>query len=273
MNKLRITITLLLMVFAMTVSAQDAYREAVRKYMDLSPSKQFSNEDKTEALLKVYNMQALANYSEKTSETLAKRYLATQWKEDMTDMMVNIYKGHVSLEELQEMTAIIDNELGRSFLAHSGTAAAQMNAEMTGIVMKLLMGGKDVKEMEPVSYDEQYPSDYLEAFDRYYEVSTMEDLIGGIVNMLQKAPKDKDSRRIEQMLTYLKDNLKAMVLHCYYPLVTIEELHLGTRLGQTEGWKHQLEAAKSRLNDAGLSMSNPIDYYVQWLATQDIELK
>ena len=83
---------------------------------------------------------------------------------------------------------------------------------------------------------------------------------------------NEDSLVTKKCIEYVLTNMKNMTLNNSYKLISKEELLLGTQIGQTTGWKHQLAAINEMTENPQFLGKYILERYINWLSKQKTPL-
>ena len=264
---------LLLLAIVMPASAQSTFRDAFRRFQETNPNNTLNGKTMRKSLTEL-NKNLIKDYDETTSNMLLDKYIEERIMDDVVDLTIEYFEGKVTVEELNELTRLLNTTDGRSYCAHIQEANKRLeNFEQVGAdAMSEIMAGKTP---ENVTEKSGIPKKYKNIFNEYYESSNLKESIS---NMLQSfssliADNDEGKRCFDEFESYMNENMPILYLNEYYGTLTIDDLKFGTNFNNTSAFKNFNKGGQNLIShstELGIAI---VTNYVTWLSNQGVELK
>ena len=267
-------IFVLLFVLCTPLLAQESYEDVLTTYLATNPSGDFSSANLLKPSLYAINQRALKDFTKKKSDELVNTYLSQQWKKDVISGLKKIYEKHVSIDELKELTTLLSSKEGKSFLQKNEQLTDMTFKDASQLTENFYKAFVAHKKPKAVQIDKSCPIDYAELFDAFYEAFNFQELFEMGMNISKGKGNDsnEDSLVTKKCIEYVLTNMKNMTLNNSYKLISKEELLLGTQIGQTTGWKHQLAAINEMTENPQFLGKYILERYINWLSKQKTPL-
>ena len=222
--------TLALMLVAVSVSAQDSYREAVKQYVSV-------NSDQWDKL--EMGLNAFGALFEKDGavdiDQLTQRYFNERLLDCMVDFTLPVMKDKGMTEaDLLEVASLMSTPEGKAYTTNQ---QEWLQAFAVEFLMSVMDMGEDVDseepELDPVEVKPSIDADYIAKFDKVYDkMNLMNQFMQGLNEGLGETVEEGK----EMMLDWLSKNAYAMSLNSAYGKMTPEDLDYAAKLYSYESY-------------------------------------
>ncbi len=257
---------LLLGVFYPKIYAQVSYQKALKDFLQVDTSMSF-NTLRSGELYMTMNREVMKDYDEMRSKKLVEEYVTTLFESHLLRfVLMPCFKEHVSIEELQELTASLGSEMGHEFMEKNNQVSL-----LAGFALGLQIAAAEIDEdssLNPIEINEDCPKDYQQLFEEFYLASNMEKMVITIIEDLSADDEQLD----EKSISYIKDNWKPMVLNSCFESMSLDLLKFGLKLVKSPAYQHLITATETILKnpeEVGAKLLSP---YLLWLAGKGVEL-
>jgi len=248
----------------LNVQAQDSlYREALKEYFNVRPS-DLVDIDVRKATSDVNN-RVLLEFNQNKLDSLLKRYHDEQLQDDFLDcLLIPSFQGIVSLEDLKELTALMQTPEGQIFQEHE--VALKMKIKKDGgelISSSMNSAYRTIRRgdrLEDVKPDKNIPKKYRKKYFESMDTALITSLIAPLHNLLLKEDGSDDNSRLAAVLRYQRKNISTIMLNLSYGIMTEDDLDFQKRWYGMEAWQHSVTAIKKM-------MDNMTEYSQQWMAS------
>ena len=265
----KVLFTLVLLATTFVAQAQNNYHDALKAYMKACPSAFVGMDEKMGEALKLVNEQLITDYNGMTSEQLVNKYLKEQFFDDMIDKaLIPVVEKNATIAEINELTAAMSTPAGRTYQEHQEQLNSN-NGEIEKLgteVMEAIMEGKTPK---PVAVKSGIPQSYVNLYNQFFKVSGMNSIVTQIFNTFGDK---KDTPEAQKIKKYLEDNVQTIYLNQSYGIMTTNDLKFGTKLCQTEAWKHMMKSSTDMMQDPQSLGMGIVMAYISWLQEQGVKL-
>ena len=261
MKTLKLFFTCILLAVAVSISAQDTYRTALKNYASANPSLQAFSSDRMKPLLSTLSNQLLTGESLEKSEELTDRYLKEQFFDDIIDMMLPSMKEHVSEAELKELTTIISTPEGKSFAQNNMKWESSMEEDLTDFMGKaasIINGGTP----EPIQVNGNISKSYEKKFRTFIESSNQLELFKKGLNL------GSQNQLPQQVVDWVMENAPNYFINTGYGILSEADLDYGIKLSANSSYQNALKAAMSLSDDAMSVGMKLVTNYMTWLKAQ-----
>lgn len=269
MKTIKSFFVLLLLTVSMAATAQTTLKEALKAFIQTNPSASTMSPESMRKALQLMNVSVIKDYNEAKSEQLIESYLKEQFWDDMIDAMLPFVEDKLVLSELNELTAMMSTEKGKSFQEHWGKINGDVSKfEKLGVeIASKVASGEEIVPLQAIDC----PDKYKQLFQEFYKLSGQEDLLNSMFDGLGKNFNNEQKTLMENVKNYLSNNMCTMLLNESYGILTEDDIQFGIELGKTQGWQNQMKAVSSMMtNSQELGMSIVMSY-VAWLQDQGVE--
>lgn len=261
---------LALLAVSMTAAAQDEMVTALLDYVKACPSATtgMGVDGKMGEALKMVNEELIKEYNGKTSEELVSDYMENHFLNDMVEnVMAPAVKEFVTVDEVKQLTAAMSSPEGQTFQQHQKLLNEGTDFEKIGeSVMETLLADVEPDDIQP---DAACPQAYVNAFNKYFELSNLGSVIDQMGNMFGDK---KDEPKVIKYLAYLKKNMPTIYLNSSYGTMTMDDLNFGMKVYQTDAWKHMMQAQNQMVSDPQKLGMGIIMSYILYLSEQGVEV-
>ena len=265
----KVLFTLVLLATTFVAQAQNNYHDALKAYMKACPSAFVGMDEKMGEALKLVNEQLITDYNGMTSEQLVNKYLKEQFFDDMIDKaLIPVVEKNATIAEINELTAAMSTPAGRTFQEHQKQMNSQNKVieELCMDVMQDIIEGKNPK---PVAVKSGIPQSYVNLYNQYFKVSGLQSMVGQMANMFGDK---KDTPEVKKFTKFMEDNVQTIYLNQSYGIMTTDDLKFGTKLCQTEAWKHMMKSSTDMMQDPQSLGMGIVMAYISWLQEQGVKL-
>ena len=144
MKEFKSLLILLLLTCSMAATAQTTMKEAFKAYMQANPSATNFSPEILRNALEMMNAGLIKNYDETKSKQLVDNYLKEKFTDDAVDAMLPYMEEKLKVEEVNELTAKLSTDKGKSFVEHW--------SKINGNTSKFEQLGKEMAENDDEGY-------------------------------------------------------------------------------------------------------------------------
>lgn len=237
--------------------------------METNPSVSNMNPETMRSALELMNAGIMKNFEEAKSKELVDKYLKGSFMDDMVDALLPFMEEKLNVNEVKELTAIMQTERGKSYQEHSAKVNENMGKfQQMGVeIAQKVIGGEEPTAVQPIDC----PDSYKQLFEQYYKASGQEGLLKSMFEGLNDSMTDEQKPKMEKVMNYLSSNLCTMLLNESYGSLTEDDMRFGIELGQTPAWQNQMEAVSSIMSNAQEVGMSIVMKYLTWLQDQGVE--
>lgn len=284
MKQLKLIVAAMMLLFGMSVMAQekvqDSYREAFEACLATNPSAA-SFEDAGMQMKELYeyiNKMALKNYSDAKSEELIEKYMKERFEEDMkTNVMLPSFKRNITEAELREVTKELSTPEGQQFVKANDDLFKnpQSLAKFMGEFIRVGMEVAEGKTPDPVKADKKIPNSYVALWDKFYEESSLTNLLESIIALKGASITNGVEQEIwPKVSQYLRDNFKVIYMNMAFDNMPENLLRYGVKVASMPSYKHMVAATQDMMSGDMQQLGMKfVEGYAEWLDQQDVEIK
>lgn len=267
----------LLLVFCILSSAiafgQDSYRQSYKKFIEACPSRSQVSASTMRVSLSTLNQALMKQYDKSLSDDLIETYLNEQFFDDVADAIIPFYQKGVSENDLQEVTRLMLQPAGKQFQEHLMAMYDIYHEQMLEMGQQLAFKLIDGGTPDPVSLRPDISQDYILLFNKYYDAQNMAESTESMVRGLQQSASGEQMSIVaDGLASFLRENLKNIMLNSCSGLLTESDLQFGIALSELPAWKHIQQVSNEIFqNPLAMGMSVVVAYQ-GWLAKQGVEL-
>lgn len=131
-------------------------------------------------------------------------------------------------------------------------------------------------DFAPVKVNSEIPSEYISAFNDYYEYRSKKDEIKYLTNYFKVNPlvNNVNSKLHDQLMNYFKVNMRSMYLNSCYASMTIQDLQVGCKVESNSLYirlEDVLKESASR-DSTIIFLKKFLKKYAEWLKEQGVEI-
>lgn len=183
MKKLILSVMMFVMAGTMNLFAQSQeYIDAIGELISVDPSS--TQMGKEELKVTFTNLLTQLGMEESDAAPVVEKYLSTQFDEDMTSIMSEVYYNNMTLDQVKSLiNTYKDTEMGNILLKNTELSKNIQEATQQYLmnnIMNLMSG----KELPAVELDENVSSEYMELVKKNIETSNSKSMIDNARNSL-----------------------------------------------------------------------------------------
>lgn len=268
MKRVRLLITLALMLVAVSVSAQDSYSEALKDYLKIT-EKQAS--EKMLAQLHQLNPMLFEYKQDIDFNQLASRYVDEQLLKIKAEKVQDMFKEvNVTESEIRQMTALMTTPQGETLIEHGDAWSDQFEEILKEEMEEPL---KSVFDGTPISStvvaNSDIPESYARKFMQYFEDTRSMDQFA---NAFSQPLKMMGIEVPESLLEWMKNNLGTLAMNSAYGIITEDDLDYSANL-QNYDFHHKIVDATVKMSENVISMGMDIILnYIDWMKGQGVSV-
>ena len=268
MKRVRLLITLALMLVAVSVSAQDSYSEALKDYLKIT-EKQAS--EKMLAQLHQLNPMLFEYKQDIDFNQLASRYVDEQLLKIQAEKVQDMFKEvNVTESDIRQMTALMATPQGETLIEH-GDAWSDQFEEILKEEME--EPSKSAFDGTPISStvvaNSDIPESYARKFMQYFEDTRSMDQFA---NAFSQPLKMMGIEVPESLLEWMKNNLGTLAMNSAYGIITEDDLDYSANL-QNYDFHHKIVDATVKMSENVISMGMDIILnYIDWMKGQGVSV-
>lgn len=268
MKRVRLLITLALMLVAVSVSAQDSYSEALKDYLKIT-EKQAS--EKMLAQLHQLNPMLFEYKQDIDFNQLASRYVDEQLLKIKAEKVQDMFKEvNVTESDIRQMTALMTTPQGETLIEHGDAWSDQFEEILKEEMEEPL---KSVFDGTPISStvvaNSDIPASYARKFMQYFEDTRGMDQFA---NAFSQPLKMMGIEVPESLLEWMKNNLGTLAMNSAYGIITEDDLDYSANL-QNYDFHHKIVDATVKMSENVISMGMDIILnYIDWMKGQGVSV-
>lgn len=269
------TIFLLFCVLSYSVAfGQDSYRQCYKKYIEACPSGSQVSTSTMRVSLSTLNQALMKRYDKTLSDNLIEKYLKEQFPDDVADAVIPYFQKGVSENDLQEITRLMLLPAGKQYQEHLMAMNDLYNEQMFEIGRQLAFKLLEGETPAPVSLRPDISKDYILLFNKFYNAQNMAEMTEKMVQGFQQSASGGQLSNVADVLaSFLRENLKNIMLNSCSGMLTEDDLQFGINLSESPAWNRIQQVQKEMLENP-LALGMPVVVaYQGWLAKQGVELK
>lgn len=268
MKRVRLLITLALMLVAVSASAQDSYSEALKDYLKIT-EKQAS--EKMLAQLHQLNPMLFEYKQDIDFNQLASRYVDEQLLKIKAEKVQDMFKEvNVTESDIRQMTALMTTPQGETLIEHADAWSDQFEEivkEEMEEPLKSVFDGTPITSTVVANSD--IPASYARKFMQYFEDTRGMDQFA---NAFSQPLKMMGIEVPESLLDWMKDNLGTLAMNSAYGIITEDDLDYSANL-QTYDFNHKIVDATVKMSENVISMGMDIILnYIDWMKGQGVSV-
>lgn len=272
MNTLRkIFFTVAISLGTINVQAQDSlYREALKEYFNVRPD--YLVEIDVKEVTSDINNRVLLGFNQDKLDSLLKKYHDEQLLDDFLDCIFPSFQGIVSLEDLKELTALMQTPEGQIFQEHEVAVKMKMKEDGDKLIsssmdnaLRALRRGDRLEDVKP---NKNIPKKYRKKFFESMDTALISSLVKPLHNLLLKKDGSDVDSKLAAVLEHHRKNLATILLNYYYGVFTEEDLDFQKRLNGMEAQQHSIAAVKKMMENLTETSKQWMISYAQWLDEQ-----
>ena len=158
MRKFKSLFILLLLTVSMAATAQTTFKEAFKAYLETNPSFTNLSPENMRNVLEMMNSGLMKDYDEAKSTELVNNYLKGPFVENMVDVMLPYFENKISVDELKELTAILQTEKGKAYQQHSAkiNEAYDKFEKIGADIASQFLSGQEPAPIQSINCPESY---------------------------------------------------------------------------------------------------------------------
>ena len=273
MNTLRkIFFTVAISLGTISVQAQDSlYREALKEYFNVNPA-DLANMDVKKATSDVNN-RVLLGFDQNKLDSLLKKYHDEQLQNDVLDcLFMPSFQGIVSIEDLKELTALMQTPEGQLHQEHEAVLNMKINKEGREIIsstmdnaLRALRRGDHLEDVKP---DKNIPKKYRKKYFESMDTALITSLMTPLQNLLLKKDDSDVDSQLATVFEHQRKNLSTIMLNLSYGIMTEDDLDFQKRLNGMEAQQHFVTGIKKMMDNIAEYTEQWMISYAQWLDEQ-----
>ena len=265
MKKARLLMTLALMLVAVSVSAQDSYREAVKQYISINSDQLGKFEMALTAFNELFEKDGAVDVNQ-----LTQRFIDERLEDCLVDFTLPMLKAKGMTEaDLLEVASLLSTPEGKAF-------SASQQEWMQAFAIEFMMSAMDLSEemdsdepeLDPVEVKPGIDAAYAAQFEKVFEKMDLKDQV--LKGFSEGAGDERDDNEKEMMLCWLGKNLYAIALNSAYDKLTPEDLNYAEQLYSYESYRKLNDNSEVDLESAkpGAIFTD----YLNWMKEQGAKL-
>ena len=265
MKKARLLLTLALMLVAVSLSAQDSYREAVKQYLSCNSSQLEKQKNVLGAFKDLFVEDGAVDIDQ-----LTQRYNDERIEDCMVDVMLPMMKAKgVTEADLLEVTSLLSTPEGKAYITDQQTWLLNYSVAFMFSTMMVIQEGIDNEEpqLEPIEINPDIDAAYAAKFSEISEKMGFLDLLMKMV--MEGFSEDDDDEEAwddnekELMLGWLSENAYPMALNTAYSTLTPEDLDYAEKLYSYESYRKLNDQSEVDLDDVNVGAI--FSDYLNWM--------
>lgn len=268
MKRVRLLITLALMLVAVSVSAQDSYSEALKDYLKIT-EKQAS--EKMLAQLHQLNPMLFEYKQDIDFNQLASRYVDEQLLKIQAEKVQDMFKEvNVTESDIRQMTALMATPQGETLIEHGDAWSDQFEEILKEEMEEPLKSAFDGTPISStVVANSDIPESYARKFMQYFEDTRSMDQFA---NAFSQPLKMMGIEVPESLLEWMKNNLGTLAMNIAYGIITEDDLDYSANL-QNYDFHHKIVDATVKMSENVISMGMDIILnYIDWMKGQGVSV-
>lgn len=269
MKRIRLLISLLVMLVAASGYAQDSYREVLKDYLKIS------QKEASEKMLTQFHQLNPMFFEYKQGvdfDQLATRFIDEQFGEIMADMTQDLFKkNNITESDMRQMMALMNTPEGEAYREHTTTWSKQFEEVLKEEMEQPLMSAMEGTPISSsVVANSDIPESYAQKFMQYFEdTRSMDQFIGAFNQPLKMIGVEMP----ESFMEWMQNNVGTLAMNSAYGILTEADLDYSAALSNYDFYHHIVDATVNmtteNLMTRGLTM---ISKYVDWMKAQGISV-
>ncbi|MBR5684909.1 MAG: hypothetical protein IKX18_01995 [Muribaculaceae bacterium] len=269
MKRIRLLISLLVMLVAASGYAQDSYREVLKDYLKIS------QKEASEKMLTQFHQLNPMFFEYKQGvdfDQLATRFIDEQFGEIMADMTQDLFKkNNITESDMRQMMALMNTPEGETYREHTTTWSKQFEEVLKEEMEQPLMSAMEGTPISSsVVANSDIPESYAKKFMQYFEDNrSMDQFIGAFNQPLKMIGVEMP----ESFMEWMQNNVGTLAMNSAYGILTEADLDYSAALSNYDFYHHIVDATVNmtteNLMTRGLTM---ISKYVDWMKAQGISV-
>lgn len=183
MKKFILSVMMFVMAGTMNLFAQSQeYINAIAELISVDPSSaQMGKEDMQGTLT---NLLTQLGMGESDAAPVVEKYLSTQFDEDMTSIMAELYYKHMTLDQVNSLIKTYKDPVMGSVLSKNTELSKNIQEATQQYLMNNIMGLMSGQKLPAVELDENVSSEYMDLVKKNIEISNSKSLIDNARNSL-----------------------------------------------------------------------------------------
>ena len=270
----RIVFSLCLAVLTLSTSCADTYHDALLTYMQKGNA---VDKQQYEQMLQPMVAQLFPNDVEGASAAFSE-YASSQMINDLTALYEPAFRKHVSEQELHELIATFSDpqfaeiqqkttNLVQNF--NQSEEYQQFAAQLEMAIGDIMAGKKAANMPVPASIS----MDYIDTFNRYYQVSGTEEIIAqtfaSMTTMLEQMLQSSTSNAKQitgDIMSYIQANMKTVLVSIFVKTITQQDLQLLISNTDSDAYRHSIDAVKEVVVNPMQLAVQLIDKMADWMS-------
>ena len=262
-----------LLTVVLTVSAQDAFREAIKAYVRACPAGTVGMTSQMEKALSLVNTTMVKDFNGQQPEALLKKYMETMFLDHFTEyFLAPVMEGHVTTAELNELTKAMLTPQGKLFQAHQVKVNEKGGSEVEKLGKDLGYALLEGKLPEPVALRKDCPKSYAELYNKFYDASDQDKIIEPVIAALRKNSQVENDEFFKGVEKYLRDNIKPLSINYSYGILTADDLKFGITTCGSAAYHHCIESLQNISQVAQSGAMKLVMGYMEWLGEQGVKI-
>lgn len=222
------------------------------------------------------NQVYMKNYSSAESERLISKYIAERFEEDMMyKLMLPVVKERVSEDDLRTLAALFSTPEGKEFIALDNKMGEL--GESPEFLQTMSQAGMAIghgQKPQAVKLNSNVSASYATLCGAYFDASGADGLVEQMcAGMAQMASSEEEKEMYGQISAYMRDNFKNIFINYAHGIMNEKQLNYGIKVCSMPAQKKMMEALGNYMTNMQSLGMNLLDYYVEWLEAQGVELK
>lgn len=266
-NKMLLSAALALMACGTVQAATDGYREALKQMLMADSVTTAMRKMQVKMFVAGTLARSRHGVSSEDAMRLEKsldKYIATQFADDMVDIVMPCYRENVSGQQLSELAALMSRPDIRRANAHMTSLSAGM---MKNIGPALAEAFSALKEGRKPTLPKQADCTeaYKQKFEEYWQSGGIEQVMTSTVDkILSNVPATVETGKAKAVVNFVIGLTKALMLNEFVGNVTEAELDSIIELTRSGGYRAQLNAVTCMASDPMKMLKDMEAAFVNW---------
>ena len=230
-----------------------------------------------ESFAPAFAMQAFLRFPDQPQKTdsVVNEYIESQLTSDAIDFFEPFYRKHVSEQELTELITMASDSRHVQLTQKSKEIMRTWNqsALYLGFKNQMKKAVEDIKNNRTpadLPMPENVSSEYVEAFNRFFEASDIMDAkmkisaLQMLTTQLTMSGVENTLGIVESLTGFYQRNFRTVLLSLYSQSFTLDDLTFMTQEVQSNAYQHSYEAMKEAAGSWGLGVGLS-KYFLKWL--------
>ncbi len=242
MKKFILSVMMFVMAGTMNLFAQSQeYIDAIAELISVDPSSaQMGKEDMQGTLT---NLLTQLGMGESDAAPVVEKYLSTQFDEDMTSIMAELYYKHMTLDQVNSLIKTYKDPVMGSVLSKNTELSKNIQEATQQYLMNNIMGLMSGQKLPAVELDENVSSEYMDLVKKNIEISNSKSLIDNARNSLvpslvgqiqDEEQKKTMTNMMNTMFEALSNNFETLYANSAIGIITKQDLKTINAFQQTE---------------------------------------